>query len=108
MVKEKPSVELLIHESRLTQVLEVVKEKPSVEKELLASEWLLLEECGWKCDKEVVVNMSSTNYLTVQIEFDFYGSDIVELSAIIDSGSQVCFLNRSILCQNAPNLLNIS
>ena len=45
----------------------------------MATEWLLLEESGWKFDKEVVVNMATTNHLIVQIEFGFYGVDTVEL-----------------------------
>ena len=65
---------------------EVNKEQP-LEKELLAYEWLILEECGWKCNEEVMVNMARTNQLAVQVELDFYGANIVELSAIIDSGS---------------------
>ena len=72
----------------------------------MATEWLLLEESGWKFGKEVVVNMARTNHLTVQIEFDFYGVDTVELNAIIDSGLQVCFPNRSILSQFTASLLH--
>ena len=60
----------------------------------------------WLEIKEVVVNMATTNHLIVQIEFDFYGVDTVELKAIIDSGSQVCFLNHSVLSRFAPNLLH--
>ena len=50
-----------------------------------------------------MVNMTRTNHLTVQVEFEFYGVDMLELSAITDSSSQVCFLNGSVLCQFAPS-----
>ena len=79
--------------------------KEKIDKELLASEWLLLEESGWKPERDVVVNLSTTNHLLVSVEFEFYGVGTIERSAILDTGSQVCFLNRQILVKFAPTLL---
>ena len=56
--------------------------------------------------KEVTVNLARTNHLVIPVEFDFYEFGKIEVNAVLDTGSEVCFLNRTILLDHAPNLFN--
>jgi hypothetical protein len=53
------------------------------------------------------VNLCSINHLRTTIEFDFYPNGIVRIEAVLDTGSEVSFLNKMILTNHAPHLLDL-
>ena len=56
--------------------------------------------------REVTVNLAKTNHLMIPVTFDFYEAGMIEVNAVLDTGSEVCFLNRTILMKYASNLFN--
>ena len=59
----------------------------------------------WQC-KVITVNFVNNNRdHTATVMFDFYPKGIVEIQAILDSGSSVSFLSKELLIQHAPHYL---
>jgi len=65
------------------------------------------EEFGSGYDQVVKINFSDSEstHLITYIELDFYLGGLIEIEAILDTGSSVSFLNTSILKKYAPHLL---
>jgi hypothetical protein len=65
----------------------------------------ILDQLGWDISKEVVVKMCGSKHIRVNIEMDLNQVGIVDVNAVLDTGSEVSFLHREILTKNAPELL---
>lgn len=65
------------------------------------------DEYGDTLNPTMTVNLCTYSHLKTLIEFDFYPNGIVEIEAVLDTGSQVSFLNQAILSKHATHLLKL-
>jgi len=66
----------------------------------------IADELGWNDCEEIIVNLAGSNHLLTWIAFEFNAGETTEMEAVLDTGSEVSFLNRQVLLKCAPKLLN--
>ncbi len=69
--------------------------------------WMKLADMGWNhgYDTEVRILLAGTNHQRTNILVELGMENIIEIPAVLDSGSDVSFLSREVLLRNAPEVL---